>query len=267
MRIIQQFSTKNDCYKSNLNKVDSRYTNFQTTGPKGLMLHSVGCPQPKAQVFANLWNQPGKQVAVHAVLQSDGTVIQCLPWNYRGWHAGGSANNTHIGVEMTEPDCIKYTSGSSFSCSDKTRAVEQVKGTYNTAVELFAELCKKYNLNPLVDIISHREGSLRGVASNHGDPEHLWKQLGLNYTMDTFRADVNVKLNNLPTTNNSTVVSSKYLVQVTASVLNIRKGPGTSYAITGQIKDKGTYTIVDEKNGWGKLKSGAGWISLAYTKR
>jgi N-acetylmuramoyl-L-alanine amidase len=55
-------------------------------------------------------------------------------------------------------------------------------------------------------------------------------------------------------------------VRVTASVLNIRSGAGTSYPVTGQIKDKGVYTIVEEKNGWGRLKSGAGWISLAYTK-
>lgn len=55
------------------------------------------------------------------------------------------------------------------------------------------------------------------------------------------------------------------LAKVTTSVLNIRKGPGTNYPVCGQIKDKGTYTIVETKNGWGKLKSGAGWISLYYT--
>ena len=60
---------------------------------------------------------------------------------------------------------------------------------------------------------------------------------------------------------------SPYLVQVTATVLNIRKGPGTNYAITGAIKNKGVYTIVEEKNGWGKLKSGVGWICLKYTKK
>ena len=58
-----------------------------------------------------------------------------------------------------------------------------------------------------------------------------------------------------------------YLVKVSASALNIRKGAGTSYPVVGCIGDKGIYTIVAEDNGWGKLKSGAGWISLAYTKR
>ena len=67
-----------------------------------------------------------------------------------------------------------------------------------------------------------------------------------------------------PTTSQS---FNPYLVQVTATVLNIRKGPGTNYAITGAIKNKGVYTIVEEKNGWGKLKSGVGWICLKYTKK
>ncbi len=44
-------------------------------------------------------------------------------------------------------------------------------------------------------IISHAEGYKRKIASNHGDPEHLWRGLGLNYTMDTFRHDVNRVLN------------------------------------------------------------------------
>ena len=39
-------------------------------------------------------------------------------------------------------------------------------------------------------VISHREGHSRGIASNHGDPEHLWTQLGIGYTMDAFRRAV-----------------------------------------------------------------------------
>ena len=63
-----------------------------------------------------------------------------------------------------------------------------------------------------------------------------------------------------------------YLVKVTANVLNIRDDAGIEYEITGQIKDHGTYTIIAEKDGtgaskWGKLKSGAGWISLDYAER
>lgn len=61
--------------------------------------------------------------------------------------------------------------------------------------------------------------------------------------------------------------TKEYLVKVTANVLNIREGAGTKYKVVGQIKDKGTYTIVETKNNWGKLKSGAGWICLDYTTK
>lgn len=62
-----------------------------------------------------------------------------------------------------------------------------------------------------------------------------------------------------------------YRVKVTASALNIRNDAGTANAVTGVIRDNGVYTIVAEKivsgEKWGKLKSGAGWICLEYTKK
>lgn len=61
--------------------------------------------------------------------------------------------------------------------------------------------------------------------------------------------------------------SESYLVKVTADTLNVRKGPDADQKITTVVKKNGIYTIVDEANGWGKLKSGAGWINLSYTTR
>lgn len=61
--------------------------------------------------------------------------------------------------------------------------------------------------------------------------------------------------------------SVPYLVKVSINTLRIRKGPGTNFASTGYIKP-GIYTIVEvQKGNWGRLKSGAGWICLDYTKR
>ena len=78
--------------------------------------------------------------------------------------------------------------------------------------------------------------------------------------------------NTLPNETTTAESNNSYLVKVTADVLNIREKAGTDSKITGQIKDKGTYTIVAESNGkgatkWGKLKSGAGWISLDFVER
>lgn len=185
MKFVQSILTKNPCY-----------TAGRKITVKGLMLHSVGCSQPKASVFINSWNSASySNACVHGFIDgNDGTVYQTLPWNHRGWHAGGDANNTHIGVEMCEPACIKYTGGSTFTCSDMATAKACAERTYQAAVELFAMLCKEYGLNPLTDIISHKEGHAKGIASNHGDPEHLWNGLKMGYTMDTFRQAVKAKM-------------------------------------------------------------------------
>lgn len=319
MKLVQSIMTKNPCY-----------TAGRKITVKGLMLHSVGCPQPNASVFIKNWNTPSYGTAcVHGFIDgNDGTVYQTLPWNHRGWHCAsgpkGSGNNTHIGVEMCEPASIRYTGGSSFTCSNLSAARTSVKKTYEVAVELFAYLCKLYGLNPTADgvIISHREGHARGIASNHGDPEHLWNGLGMGYTMNTFRKDVKEKMQGGTVKPDETkemyrvrkswedAVSQKgafhelenakkcadankgyavfntsgkqvypktdfspYLVEVIATDLNIRKGPGTNYGKTGKFTGKGVFTITEERagtgsnRGWGKLKSGAGWISLDYVKR
>ena len=58
-----------------------------------------------------------------------------------------------------------------------------------------------------------------------------------------------------------------YIIRIDTDILNVRSGPGTNYRINTQVRKYELYTIVDEKNGFGKLKSGAGWIALEYTKR
>ena len=68
-------------------------------------------------------------------------------------------------------------------------------------------------------------------------------------------------------------VDSSFKVRVDISDLNIRKGPGTNYDRTGKFMQPGVYTIVEiqngtgSKTGWGKLKSGAGWISLDFVTK
>ena len=181
MDIIEAYVTQNPLYQ--------QYTRIPV---RKLVLHSVGCPQPSAAVFARQW-QTARYFA-HAVLQADGTVYQVAPWDCRLMHVG-AANAYSIGVEMTEPDCIRYTGGATFVCSDWERAIAQVTGTYNTAVELFAWLCTQFGLDPRSDIISHAEASAMGIGTDHADPEHLWRQLGRGYTMDGFRRDVAEAMN------------------------------------------------------------------------
>lgn len=189
INIVQAFATKNKCYQAGA-----------PLTPRGIMLHSIGCPQPNASVMAQNYNKyrpNGQSVCVHAFVQRDGTVYQTLPWTVQAWHCGGSANSTHIGIEMTEPASIAYTGyGAEWRDLDTAATETHIRGTYAAAVELFAQLCAQFDLDPLADgvIISHSEGRMRGVASAHADPEHLWKPFGL--TMYGFRQDVYKAMHN-----------------------------------------------------------------------
>lgn len=182
INIVEAIATANKCYQAAI-----------PLHPQGIMLHSIGCPQPNAAVMAQRYNayQPdGQSVCVHGFVQRDGTYYHILPYDMIAWHCGGSANSTHIGIEMTEPASIVYTGGASWRDLDPAATEAHVRGTYAVAVELFAQLCEQYALDPLADgvIISHAEGAARGVASHHADPTHLWRAFGL--TMDGFRHDV-----------------------------------------------------------------------------
>ena len=224
MKIVEHFLTRNRCYQA---------AKQNTKG--GLMLHSVGCPQPSAQVFVNSWNSADKSVCVHAFIDANtGDVYQTLPWEYRGRHCGsgpnGSGNNTHIGVEMCEPACIRYTGGARFTCSNVEEARAAVRRTYESAVQLFAELCERFRLDPLADgvILSHEEGHKRGIASNHGDPVHLWNQLNMGYTMDGFRKAVKAAMGS------AAVPAEPAAVDNAAVIWNFLKSKGLNdYAVAG----------------------------------
>ena len=183
------FRTNNPCYKAN-----------QKYDVKGIMIHSLGVPQPKASVMMNKYNKATSTSCAHAFIDgTNGKVYQTLPWTCKGRHCEGSANNTHIGIEICEPEKITYVVGYKieYKEEDLPSIKESIDMTYNSAVLLCANLCKMYNLDPTADgvIISHREGFGLGIASNRGDIDHLWDQTKSEHTMDTFRADVAKAMN------------------------------------------------------------------------
>lgn len=166
---------------------------------KGFFLHSVGCAQPNPLVFIRQWdNASYGRAGINGFIGADAVYLTapCLetPGRVKRMpHAGKPAgNNGYIGFEMCEPGQIRYTGGASFTVWDKAAAQAYCRKTYQNAVQLFARLCSFHGKNPLADgvILSHNEGGKRGIASGHVDPEHLWRGLGLPYTMAGFRRDV-----------------------------------------------------------------------------
>lgn len=242
MKIIQEIATGSECYRAG-----------RKITPKGLMLHSVGCNQPDPHVFARIW-MTSDDVCPHGVIGSDGTVIQTLPWIHRGWHCAGDGNDTHIGIELCEPKTLKYSSGGRFTDKNPKETKAFLQRTYKTAVELFAHLCKEFKLDPLADgvIISHSEGWKRGIASNHGDVEHVWSKYGL--TMDQFRRDVKAAMQEESTAEDAPVVTApaeEQLYRVRKSWNDVKSQAG-AYKVLDNAKKKrdelgSEYKVYDAK--------------------
>ncbi|MDT3698858.1 MAG: peptidoglycan recognition family protein [Thermincola sp.] len=181
MNLHKLILTNNACYKAG-----------RTIVPKGIMVHSTGANNPYLKRYIgpddgllgknlgnNHWNQDkpdGRQVCPHAFIGklANGTVAtyQTLPWNHRGWHAGGNANDTNIGFEI---------------CEDNLASADYFKKVYDEAVGLCVYLCKLYGLTEK-SIICHSEGYKLGIASNHSDVMHWFPKHGK--SMDTFRTDI-----------------------------------------------------------------------------
>ena len=223
MNLQKLIFTENDCYKAG-----------KKITPKGIMVHSTGANNPNLKRYVNPddgklgnnpngnhWNRPGVSKCTHAFIGKlkDGSIAtyQTLPWDHRGWHGGGSSNDTHIGFEI---------------CEDNLTDATYFTKVYQEAVELCAYLCKEYKFTEK-DIICHSEGYKKGIASNHGDVMHWFPKHGK--SMDTFRADVKALLTKeTPVTKVTTLSKAtgfdKALAgtyAVTASALNVRYGAGT----------------------------------------
>lgn len=179
--IHQLYLTQNECYKIG-----------RTINIIGIMVHSTGANNPNLKRYVgpddgllgynqynNHWNQlrpDGQQKCVHAFIgkleNGDVATYQTLPWNYRGWHAGGDANNTHIGFEI---------------CEDGLNDSVYFDKIYKEAIDLCVHLCKQFKLTEK-NIICHSEGAKMGIASNHADVMHWFPRHGKN--MDMFRLEV-----------------------------------------------------------------------------
>ncbi|MEK3988464.1 MULTISPECIES: N-acetylmuramoyl-L-alanine amidase [Robertmurraya] len=209
MELNVKYMTRNDCF-----------TAGRKIAPKGLMVHSTATPGVMAAEWFSRWNksykagETNRQVCVHAFVDDQG-VWQYLPWNHRGWHAGGTANNTHIGFEICEPGGFSYGKGSTMVGYNVSKNEAYFRKAWQNAVELCVLLCKQYGLTEK-DIICHSEGSKKGIASNHGDVMHWFPKHG--ESMNSFRVAVGAALNKTSTPGDvSTEIQVGDVVEVKAS--------------------------------------------------
>ena len=217
-----------------------------------------------------------RQCSANYVVGKDGSIGLSVDEKDRSWcSSNGTNDNRAITIEVA---------------SDTTHPYAVTAKAYAALLDLVTDICKRNGIKKLVwstnknDRVNHRNGCNmtvhRDFANKACPGEYLYSRHG------EIAAEVNRRLQGAsngggvvvtpPTAEKPAGVTTgatvtPYHVRVKITNLNIRKGPGTNYGATGYIRP-GIYTIVAESTGkgaakWGKLKSGAGWISLDYATK
>lgn len=217
-----------------------------------------------------------RQCSANYVVGKDGSIGLSVDEKDRSWcSSNGTNDNRAITIEVA---------------SDTTHPYAVTAKAYAALLDLVTDICKRNGIKKLVwstnknDRVNHRNGCNmtvhRDFANKACPGEYLYSRHG------EIAAEVNRRLQGAsngggvvvtppaaekPTGGTTGATVTPYLVRVKIANLNIRKGPGTNYGSTGYIQP-GIYTIVAESTGkgaakWGKLKSGAGWISLDYATK
>lgn len=211
---------------------------------------------------------PKNGASCNYVVGKDGTIGLCVEEANRSWCSSNKANDHRaITIEVA---------------SDTVHPYAVTEKAYAALIGLVADICQRNGIKKLVwstqkaDRVNHKNGCNLTVHRDYANKacpgEYLYSRMG------DIAAQVNKRLGvadagqttaTKPQTPEAWAVPFK--VRISAADLNIRTGPGTNTARKGYIKP-GVYTIVEVCSGpgasaWGKLKSGAGWISLDFCKK
>ena len=224
-------------------KISPNSTNPRRKKIKKITIHHMAGPL-SVETCGSIFVRPERRASSNYAVGVDGRIAMYVEEKNRAWTSSSSANDD----EAITIEVANSAVGGNWPVSDKVLA---------RTIDLCVDICKRNAIDKLV-YTGDKSGNLtrHDMFANTVCPGPY---LGSKFPYIV--AEVNKRLVA------QAPPPSSFLVKVTADALNIRSGPGVANRITGTINDKGTYTIVDTKADWGKLKSGEGWIHLDYTKR
>lgn len=217
--------------------------------------------QCSVETLGNIFAPESRQASCNYGIGADGRIGMYCEEKDRSWCSSNAAND-HRAVTIEVASDTKHP----YAVNDKA---------YAALIDLCTDICKR---NGIKKLLWKADKSLIGQVDKQNMTVHRWfanKSCPGDYLYerhDAIAAAVNAQLGTTKSEKNGFANTFQpYSVRVSISDLNIRKGPGTNYDKTGHFTGVGVFTIVAEADGkgatkWGKLKSGAGWISLDYAK-
>jgi N-acetylmuramoyl-L-alanine amidase len=215
----------------------------------------------------------GSGVSAHVVVDLDGTVTQLVPFNIKAWHAGPSSHmgysglNSHsVGIEIVNIGFLRRVNATQYqdaygNTRNDTDFPHGLIEAPNARVgsgsffwprytpeqlqvvdELTAALIDKYNI---IDVVSHEEIDTRGWKTDPG-PAFPMKLMRRHLAND--RGDDGVSYVVLPGT------------------LNMRGGPGTTFAVNGTLTKGKIVEVVEQRGDWGRIDDES-WVHMSFIRR
>lgn len=217
-----------------------------------ISIHCMAAPLSVESCGA-LFASPSRNASSNYGIGPDGKIAMYVEEKDRSWCTSNKANDMRaVTIEVA---------------SSSTSPYEVTQAAYNSLINLLVDICKRNNINKL---LWKGDKTLIGKIDQQNMTVHRWfakKQCPGDYLYNKHSEIANAVNEIL----NPTIKPSldSFIVEILVDILNIRSGPGTSYAQVGTVTKGQKYTIVEIVDNWGKLKSGAGWISLntKYVKK
>lgn len=244
----------------NYTKLSPNHSGKRNHAIDTITIHCV-VGQCSVETLGSIFAPESRQASCNYGIGYDGRIGMYVEEKNRSW-CTSSATNDHRAVTIEV-------------ASDMSAPYAVNEKAFAALLDLVTDICKRNKIKKLVwstnksDRVNHKNGCNltvhRDYANKSCPGDYLYER------HDEIVAEVNKRLG--VETTSAPEPFKPYLVKVTASALNIRRGAGTNYNVAGVIRNKGVYTIVAEKagqgskKGWGKLKSGAGWISLDFCEK
>lgn len=223
--------------------------------------------QLSAESIGSCFTSTSRQASCNYGIGKDGRVCLIVDEANRSWCSSSNENDQRaVTIECA---------------SDTTEPYAMNDAVYNKLVALCVDICKRNGKSKLLWFgdksksltYSPKSGEMvltvhRWFANKSCPGNWLYSRLGSLAATVTSKLGGSTATDSTETTagtskaTNSSFPATPFTVKVLISDLNIRKGAGMNYAATGKYTGKGIFTISEVENGWGKLKSGAGWIYL-----
>lgn len=209
--------------------------------PEFLVVHNTA-NDGSARAEINYMHSNNNYTSFHYAVD-DKEIVQGIEENRNAWHSGdgvkGRGNRCGIAIEI----CYSKSGGERF---DKAEIL---------ATKFIASKLKEKGWG--IDKVRKHQDFARKYCP-HRTLDRGWQRF-----LDMIRAELGETVAPKPIEN----IKELYKVKITTAVLRVRADATTNSAIVGKVYKNEVYTIIEEKNGWGKLKSGLGYICLDYTSK